>query len=129
MAGSIDPQSAGNGSLMRLSLVAIRHWRDREAMRNVAALQSRTTHGAPEAISACTAYADLLADAIEGQPRHQLLSPRTGDYAGSIKSIMAGSWRGKAREQIASSGYVAHSLEAALWSVGRTDRPPLSGPR
>lgn len=120
MAGSIDPQSAGNGSLMRLSPVAIRHWRDRDAMRNVAALQSRTTHGAPEAVSACIAYANLLADAIEGQPRHQLLSPRTGDYAGSIKSIMAGSWRGKAREQIASSGYVAHSLEAALWSVGRT---------
>jgi ADP-ribosyl-[dinitrogen reductase] hydrolase len=33
---------------------------------------------------------------------------------------MAGSWRGKARDQIASSGYVAHSLEAALWSVART---------
>jgi ADP-ribosyl-[dinitrogen reductase] hydrolase len=33
---------------------------------------------------------------------------------------MAGSWRGKRRDQIQSSGYVAHSLEAALWCVGRT---------
>jgi ADP-ribosyl-[dinitrogen reductase] hydrolase len=31
---------------------------------------------------------------------------------------MAGSWRGKARPAISASGYVAHTLEAALWSVG-----------
>jgi ADP-ribosyl-[dinitrogen reductase] hydrolase len=34
---------------------------------------------------------------------------------------MAGSWRGKHRDQVKASGYVAHSLEASLWSVGRTD--------
>ncbi len=28
-------------------------------------------------------------------------------------------WRGKARPAINASGYVAHALEAALWSVGR----------
>ena len=33
---------------------------------------------------------------------------------------MAGSWRGKHRMAIRASGYVAHSLEAALWSVGST---------
>lgn len=33
---------------------------------------------------------------------------------------MAGSWRGKKRDSVRSSGYVAHSLEASLWSVGRT---------
>jgi ADP-ribosyl-[dinitrogen reductase] hydrolase len=47
---------------------------------------------------------------------------RTRDYpyAGKIGQIMAGSWRGKHRDDIRSSGYVAHSLEAALWCVGRT---------
>lgn len=34
--------------------------------------------------------------------------------------MLAGSWRGKLREEIHSSGYVIHSLEAALWSIGRT---------
>jgi ADP-ribosyl-[dinitrogen reductase] hydrolase len=120
IAGSIDPNSAGNGSLMRLSPVAIRHWQDRTTMRKVAAIQSQTTHGAPEAVSACVAYADLIADAIAGQPRHEVLAPRKGDYAGKIERIMRGSWRGAAREDIGSSGYVAHSLEAALWSIGRT---------
>jgi ADP-ribosyl-[dinitrogen reductase] hydrolase len=119
-AGATAPNTAGNGSLMRLAPVAIRFWRDREALRRIAALQSRTTHAAPEAVSACVAYAEVLADAIAGMPRDAVLAPRDGDYAGAIGAIMAGSWRGKARDQIASSGYVAHSLEAALWSVART---------
>jgi ADP-ribosyl-[dinitrogen reductase] hydrolase len=121
LAGSTDPQSAGNGSLMRLAPVAVRYWRDREKLRAVAALQSRTTHGAREAVSACVAYAELLADAIAGEPRQSVLAPRSGDYAAKLGEILQGSWRGKARDQVASSGYVAHSLEAALWSIGRTD--------
>ncbi|MFN9632974.1 MAG: ADP-ribosylglycohydrolase family protein, partial [Erythrobacteraceae bacterium] len=120
IAGSTDPKSAGNGSLMRLSPVAIRHWRDRETLRHIAALQSRTTHGAPEAVSACVAYAELIADAIAGQPRQAVLAPRQTDHAGRIAEIMGGSWRGAMRHDIGSSGYVAHSLEAALWSIGRT---------
>lgn len=118
MAGSTDPMSAGNGSLMRLAPVAIRHWRDRERLRDVAARQSRTTHAAADAVDACVAWADLLADAIEGQPRSAVLRDRSGGYAGRIAEIMAGSWRGRTRGQIRASGYVAHSLEAALWSVG-----------
>lgn len=66
VAGSTNPKSAGNGSLMRLAPVAIRHWQDRAMLRDVAARQSRTTHAAPEAVDACIAYAELLADAIAG---------------------------------------------------------------
>ncbi|WP_206436074.1 ADP-ribosylglycohydrolase family protein, partial [Altericroceibacterium xinjiangense] len=119
-AGSTDPRSAGNGSLMRLAPVAIRYWQDRKTLHEIAARQSRTTHGAPEAVDACVAYADILADAIEGRPRSEVLRPRSGPYAGRIESIVAGSWRSKSRGEIRSSGYVAHSLEAALWCVGRT---------
>lgn len=120
MAGSTDPRSAGNGSLMRLAPVAIRYWKDRDEMRRVAAMQSRTTHAAPEAISACIGYAELIADAIAGRPRHEVLAPCEGNHAGRIAAIMAGSCRGKARDDVESLGYVAHSLEAALWSIGRT---------
>lgn len=120
VAGSTDPMTAGNGSLMRLSPVALRFWNDRERMRSIAVRQSATTHGAAEATSACLAFAEVLADAIEGLPRSQALRVREADYAGKIGTIMRGSWRGKERDEIGSSGYVAHSLEAALWSVGRT---------
>jgi ADP-ribosyl-[dinitrogen reductase] hydrolase len=120
IAGSTDPQTAGNGSLMRLAPVAIRYWRDRAALRDVAARQSSTTHAAPEAVDACVAYAEVLSDAIEGRPRSEVLRNRAGPYAGAVKAIVGGSWRGKQRSQIRASGYVAHSLEASLWSVGRT---------
>lgn len=119
-AGSSDPRSAGNGSLMRLAPVAMRHWQDRAMLRDVAARQSRTTHGAAEAIDACTAFAEALADGIAGYPRSQVMRVREGAWSGNIATIMTGSWRGKSRSSIASTGYVAHSLEAALWCVGRT---------
>lgn len=119
--GSTDPHSAGNGSLMRLAPVAMRYWRDRPALRDAAARQSKTTHAAPEAVDACVAYAGMLADAIEGRPRSEVLASGSGKvWAGSIAEVMAGSWRGKRRTRVNATGYVVHALEAALWSVGRS---------
>ena len=120
IAGSTDHMSAGNGSLMRLSPVAIRHWQQPETMRAVAAQQSQTTHGAAEAVSACEAYATLIAEAISGKTLDEVLSPKTGEYAPGVANILAGSWRGKNRNEVPASGFVLHSLEAALWSIGRT---------
>ncbi|MEH6674310.1 MAG: ADP-ribosylglycohydrolase family protein [Sulfitobacter sp.] len=119
-AGSTGPQTAGNGSLMRLSPVAVAHFSKRALLRDVAARQSRTTHAAPEAIDACVAYAEALADAIEGAKISEVLRARLEPYAGAIGPIMAGSWRGKRRKDIRASGYVAHSLGASLWSVARS---------
>ena len=118
--GSTAPNTAGNGSLMRLAPVAIRFRDDRVALRDAAARQSRTTHAADEAVEACVLYAELMADAICGAKRSDVLGRRDGPWVGTIEAITAGSWRGKARNAIQASGYVAHSLEAALWSVSRT---------
>ena len=120
VAGSTAPASAGNGSLMRLAPVALRYWNDRERLVAVAAAQSRTTHGADEAVDACRAFATLLSDAIAGSSRAEVLGRRELDGSPAIAGILAGSWRGRARGTIDSSGYVAHTLEAALWSVART---------
>ena len=120
IAGTTDPMTAGNGSLMRLSPVSIRYWRQPEIMRAVAAQQSQTTHGAAEAVSACVGYATLIAEAISGKTLDEVLSPRTGEYSHGVAHILAGSWRGKSRTEVQSGGFVLHSLEAALWSIGRT---------
>jgi ADP-ribosyl-[dinitrogen reductase] hydrolase len=120
IAGPEDPYSAGNGSLMRLAPVAIRHWRNREPLFDVAIKQGRTTHGAREAIGACIVFAEMLADAIQGKPRATLMEGYPCDFAPTIAKIMGGSWRGKHRGEIRASGYVVHSLKAALWCVGRT---------
>jgi len=120
-AGSNHPDSAGNGSLMRLSPVAI--WgarRGEDKVAEVARLQSGLTHDAPECIAACEGFAVLTARAILGLSRTEVLAPSAFEGPPRIVEIFAGSWREKSREQIESSGYVAHSLEAALWSIGNT---------
>lgn len=119
-SGSTDPMSAGNGSLMRLAPVAIRFWHDRARLRDVAERQSRTTHAAPEAVDACIVFAEMLADAIEGRSKPEVLRPRRESYVGAIGTIMGAQWRQKTRAEIRSTGYVAHSLEAAMWCVDRT---------
>ena len=118
--GSTDPWSAGNGSLMRLAPVVLRFWTDRARLDWAAAHQSRTTHGAQEAVDACRALADMLADAISGRARPEVLAPRVFEGAPKISEILGGSWRQRARDEIRSSGYVVHTLEAAIWSVART---------
>lgn len=120
VAGDTRPNTAGNGSLMRLSPVAIRYWNDSAKRRDAAIRQSFTTHGAQEAVDACVAYADLVAAAISGQPPQQVLHPRSAGLSRNVDTILMGSWRGKPRAAVQASGYALHSLEAALWSVGRS---------
>ena len=120
LAGSTHLRTAGNGSLMRLAPVALRFWNDPSRLVDTAAEQSRTTYRAEEAVDACRAFAELLAEAIAGSPRAALLTPRPFEGASAVAGIMAGSWRGRRRNEIRSSGHVVHTLEAALWSVART---------
>ena len=121
LSGSTDPDTAGNGSIMRLSPVAIRWWRDPAKAIDAARLQSRTTHGAVQAVEACALFAELLVEAIAGRPKESVLGSREWDGDPGIAKVAAGSWLTKERAAISSSGYVVHTLEAALWCVGRTD--------
>ena len=121
LSGSTDPDSAGNGSLMRLSPVAIRWWHEPAKAVEAARLQSRTTHGAAQAVEACALYAELLTEAIGGAPKETVLRARDWHGDAAIADMAAGSWRAKDRDAISSSGYVLHTLEAALWCVGRTE--------
>jgi ADP-ribosyl-[dinitrogen reductase] hydrolase len=75
-AGDPSPQSAGNGSLMRLAPVVVFASGDDAALDRLARQQSRLTHAAPEAIDACALYASLISAALMGGSRHELLSPR-----------------------------------------------------
>ena len=126
VAGSTDPWSAGNGSLMRLAPVALRFRHDRPRLLAAAADQSRTTHGAEEAVDACRAFGALLADAIAGSPFSDVLAPRRFTGAAAITQVIAGSWRGRTRDTIRSSGYVVHTLEAAS---GQSPAPETSAAR
>lgn len=120
VAGSTHPRSAGNGSIMRLAPVAIFFHRSAEDAATAARAQSVTTHGEPASVDAAAFLAELLVEAISGVGKDELLAPRAIDAVTEIREIAAGSWRRKSRSEIRSSGYVVHTLDAALWCVSRS---------
>lgn len=120
IAGSTEARAGGNGSIMRLAPVALRYWNDRERLKDASRRQSYTTHGAVEAVDACEALAMVLASLIGGQSLRDVLSASYSPFTPGVQAIMDGSYRGKARSAIRSSGYVIHTLEAALWCLSET---------
>jgi ADP-ribosylglycohydrolase len=125
MAGSTDPYSAGNGSLMRFAPVPLRFAFDAALAVRLAGESSRTTHGAAEAVDACRYFAALILGALDGRSKEDLLSPSfvppaldwmAEPLAPAIAAVASGSFKSKTRELISASGYVVHTLEAALWA-------------
>lgn len=121
IAGSRDPGSAGNGSIMRLGPVPI-FFRNNETMAEEAAvLQSRTTHGATECLDACRLMTRLLIRLMNGFSWQAALENLSdGIRTPKILSLAEGKWRGRKRKAIKSSGYVVDTLEAAMWAVDAT---------
>ena len=130
--GSTDPQTAGNGSLMRLVPVVLAHAHDPVLAVRLAADSSRTTHGAREAIDACRWFAILLLRALDPHAtRESILATDLSDadkhalaadpLAPSIAEIAAGSFAVKQPPDVTGEGYVVRSLEAALWAFHRAE--------
>lgn len=76
-SGSIDPISAGNGSLMRLAPVVLYFYPSEVDAIYYAGESSRTTHGAPEAIECCQLLASVLVKAINGKEKSVVLDSST----------------------------------------------------
>ena len=125
-AGSADAMSAGNGSLMRLAAAPMYFAADAAEAIARGGDSSRTTHGAREAVDACRYFAGLIAGALRGIAKDALLSPGycpAGDgywdanpLAPAIDAIANGSFKEKGQPEIRATGYVVHTLEAALWA-------------
>ena len=119
IAGDPAPEVAGNGSIMRLAPVAVRHWRDPARARDLAERQSRTTHAAAEAVAACALLAEVLCAAIAGAGPAALTPTPRPDWPPRIRAIAEGHWRGLDEAAIRSTGYVVDTLTAALWCAAR----------
>ena len=125
LAGSTHPHSAGNGSIMRLAPVPLYYHRQPAVTITRAGESSRTTHGAVAAVDACRYFAALIWGALQGTSKTTLLSPfyapqpdiwQMQPLMPDIAAIANGSFKEKQPPEIRGSGYVVHSLEAALWA-------------
>ena len=128
-SGSIDPHSAGNGSIMRLAPVPMFYLFDPPQALEKCALSSRTTHGAATAIDACRYLGALLLGALAGESKEILLADHYAPLPGywkqyplcaEIDEVANGSFRRKSSREVRGSGYVVSSLEAALWAFGNS---------
>ena len=131
MAGSADPRKAGNGSLMRLAPIPLYMLHDGARAKHLAAEMSKTTHAAPEAVDACRYMTGLIVGALRGEPKERILSDLFSPVynywffqrmalAPKIDAIARGTYKEKQASGFPASGYVADTLEAALWAFHRS---------
>ncbi|KAL8868713.1 MAG: hypothetical protein Q9174_004806 [Haloplaca sp. 1 TL-2023] len=118
----------GNGSLMRVSPIGLVFHSNIEMALEYAAASSQLTHPYPTNAEACKIYTQLIASTFSRVSKADLaslvtrwpyedpdLKLRLGRY-GNLEA-----WQEVGDEQISSSGYVVHSLEASLWAFFTTD--------
>jgi len=121
IAPFIKGRSDGNGALMRVAPVAVRHFDNIAKARAIAAKQSRTTHSSVLSEQICIAMMDILIGLISGISWSEAIGQITSHkVAAEIDLIFQGSWKHKDRDNISSSGYVVDTFEAALWAVETT---------
>ena len=127
--GDTSPSTAGNGSLMRLAPAPLAFARDPARAVFIAGESSRTTHAATECVDSCRYYAGLLLAALSGMPKRELLNNEyepavkcwiENPLAEKVAQIARGSFKVKEPPLIRGSGYVIHTLEAALWAFHTT---------
>lgn len=121
IAGEAHADDLSNGSLARIAPVAVRYWKRARERREVAERQSRVTHGGPYAVAACVGFADILADAIAGVPREDVLGRREVCVPESHRTLTVGTWAGRSRSEMSGANNALTSLVAAMWCAGTTE--------
>jgi ADP-ribosyl-[dinitrogen reductase] hydrolase len=121
-SGSTDPDSAGNGCIMRLAPVPMFYYPDRDRIIERSGMSSLTTHGATECVEACRLLGGILHQALAGADKTEILLGHGVSDASSpnIRAIAQADYREKDESDIRGSGYVVQSLEAALWCFWHT---------
>lgn len=116
-AGSPDPQSAGNGCIMRLAPIPMFYFHNLDDVIKFAGMSSRTTHGAHECISSSQIFAEAIHRALSGYDKKAILhSPfQSQSQSQRLQEIIHGGYINKNADQIRGSGYVVDALEAAFW--------------
>ena len=114
------PWDAGNGSIMRLAPAVIKYHNDSDRAIATAIMQGETTHGSVEACDSCDLLARVLLTALVSDDKNAVLNVDAQDHwADNVKNILT--TLDVSRDEVKSSGYVIHTLHAALWCFKNTD--------
>ena len=120
-----DAEALTNGSLMRAAAPPLFFAGHPDLVRSAAEC-STPTHLHPVCQAACQIFANLLAMALAGAGRPQLLSTGAGSEGlagplpGRLDQILSGDLAARPRDEISGANNVECTLEAALWSFATT---------
>lgn len=127
-AGSKDSKSSGNGSIMRLAPIPMFFAKmDLIDTCAVAAMMSETTHGSDECVWACRYLSAMIQRFLNGDTKENVVDnisgifKASGNLPDSLWPIVSGHYKTKTNKEIRASGYVIHTLEAALWAFYNSD--------
>lgn len=135
-AGGVSESSNGNGSLMRI-LPLVFYLRDKpieeryDIIRDVSSL----THKHPRSVIACFIYLEMALAILQGkniQEAYIWICSVTRDWLSEntwispselvhFSRVLTGKLSACDQSEILSSGYVVHTLEAAIWCLLTTD--------
>ena len=121
LAPETRQKSDGNGAAMRLAPIALRHWNNPHEARRTADLQSRITHYSAISAGCCELLAATLAALIDGTDWQGAIRPEPNPaWPVEVQILYEADWTARSRDSIKSSGYVVHTMEAAIWAVDTT---------
>jgi ADP-ribosyl-[dinitrogen reductase] hydrolase len=117
-----DPESAGNGSVMRCWPVALAHFNDLPALLEDSRLQSRVTHPHADCVAGCAFVNAAIHYLLHGElPENAVtLALDAADVDGELRQVIEAA-HGRKRNELENSGWVRHTLESAVWGLLTTD--------
>ena len=115
---------SGNGGIMRLAPIPIFYWKDIYMSMNYSSLSSKVTHMSEECLDCAALMGLFISLFIKGYTKAGILvfiKKYIRNLSQKVQEIADATFLNKTRNSIESSGYVVHSLEAALWSFYKTN--------
>jgi ADP-ribosylglycohydrolase len=125
-AGSHDPGQLDKEPLSRLAPAVMFFLPEPREAIHYAAESARITQQSPIVLDACRYLAALMAGALRGVGRQELLAPRYSPVPGlwderglkePVEAIALGSYRRKAAADLDGGGNILQTLEAVLWAL------------
>lgn len=136
LCGGKSEHDNGNGSLMRILplvfyLVGVKNWKNEDEVYSIIHDISSLTHAHKRSLIACGIYLSIASEMICGKcnVKNGIYKAKKyysgkAEYTDEIKHfqrIFDCNFRNLPQESIGSSGYVVHTLEAALWCLLNTN--------
>lgn len=109
-----------NGCLARMAPVAVRYWRQPTTMLEIAVQQARTTHSGTGVEELSRAFVELVAGAIEGRSKSDLLTNCSRQEPWG-RTVTYGELQQVSESRIDSGHDARTAFQAALWCVATTE--------